>query len=134
MTGSVEMKDFTKKREPVWFRINGVDLRAKPAVGMATVQRVMTVNESLKSGTEADKLSKLAELFGLLLHSGSVDAFNTVMADEDDPVDTDQLTDMLNYVMEKQGLRPTQPSTESSKSPSNGPLGTPGEDGVSPVA
>ncbi len=132
MTSPVEMKSFTKKREPVWFEINGVELRAKPAIGMATAQRVMNLNDALKNGSEGEKLEKLSELFGLLLHSTSVEAFTKVIADEDDPVDPGQLTDMLNYVMEKQGLRPTQPSTESSGSPNSGQPGTPGEDGASP--
>jgi hypothetical protein len=128
------MKDFTKKREPIWFRINGVALRAKPAIGMATVQRAMNLNESLSSSAGGEKLAKLSELFGILLHRDSLADFERVVADEDDPVDPSQLADMLHYVMERQGLRPTQPLPESSGSPLNGQPGTHGADGVLPVA
>lgn len=134
MTGDVEMRDFSKKREPIRFRINGAELTAKPAIGMATVQRVIRLNEEMAQASGSEKLARLSDLFGMLLHSKSKDAFDAVLADEDDPVDADQLLEMLNFVMEKQGLRPTVPSSASSESPDDGKPGTPGADGVSPVA
>jgi hypothetical protein len=128
------MKSFTKKREPIWFEINGVELRAKPAVGIATAQQAMNVKDELNKATGGEQLGKIVEMFGMLLHSSSKEAFAAVVSDEDEPVDPEQLVDMLHYVMERQGLRPTQQYSESSESPPNGQPGTHGEDGVSPEA
>lgn len=131
MSDEVEIRDFSKKRVAIEFKINGVTLRAKPAIGMATAQRVLHLREAMKNATDGGKLAKLGELFAALLHSDSHADIGRILADEDNPVDPEQLTDMINYVMEKQGLRPTQPSSESSGSPDSGEPGTRGEDGAS---
>lgn len=131
MADNADLKDFSKKRERIEFKINGVVLRAKPAIGLTTAQRVVDMRDKMNATTGGEKLALLDELFVALLHSASHADIRAVLADEDDPVDPEQLSDMINYVMEKQGLRPTVPSSESSESSSNGELGTRGEGGAS---
>jgi hypothetical protein len=133
MSDQVELKDFSRKREPIEFMLNGVKLKAKTALGLTSMQRVIALKDRLGAATE-DKLSVFEDIFAVLLHKDFVGAFSALVADEDDePVDIAQLNDIMVYVMERQGLRPTQPSGKSSESSPAGEPGTPSTDGASPA-
>ncbi len=133
MSDQVELKDFSRKREPIEFMLNGVKLKAKTALGLTSMQRVIALKDRLGAVTE-DKLSVFEDIFSILLHKDYVNTLATLLADEDDdPVDISQLNDIMVYVMERQGLRPTQPSGKSSGSSGDEELGTPSTGGVSPA-
>ncbi len=134
MTDEVDFKDFTKKRPEIAFGINGVKLYARPKLGIKTIQKIARLRISLASADDGEKFDRIVDMFALLLRPDSLAVFTELMDDPEDEVDGDDLTAMMNYVMERQGLRPTQPSSESSTSSPSGQPGIPGADGASPVA
>lgn len=55
-----------------------------------------------------------ADLFRLILNDESITVFLARMRDRDNPISLTQVTDILPWLMEKYGMRPTGPSESSS--------------------
>lgn len=133
MTDEVIVKDFSKKRPRVVLRVDGEEYEARSALGLRTLQRVQAIQRRFKD-PELDKIDLFAEMFGVLLKTEDAARFKVKLADEDEPIDPDQLNDMVGYIMERNGGRPTEESTASADGSSNEVSGTPSTGGASPDA
>jgi hypothetical protein len=118
------MKDFSKVRKPLQFRIDDDVFDASPAI---PAQVLIDFTEQI---TDADptkmspkqQVSLLAGMLEIVLMPKSLRRFKERMADIENPVELSQINDVVEWLFEEYGLRPT---TESSSSSNGGsPPGT----------
>ncbi len=122
-----EIRDFTIKRDPIQFRIDDDVFRAPAIVSPITLKRIATLHASIGNVTEADTdavvglLDKVGEMFRTLLPGASGVRFADRLASEEEPIGLlDQALPVLYYLLERYGLRPTQPSLSSPDSETDG--------------
>lgn len=133
MTDEVIVKDFSRNRPKIFLQLDGEQYEARSAIGLPTLQRVQAIQRKYKD-PEADKAGMFAEMFDVLLKTADAERFRVKLADEDEPVDAEQLQEMVAYVMERNGGRPTGESSASADGSSVVEPGTPFTGGVSPDA
>jgi hypothetical protein len=122
---STRFKDFSKKREPVEFKIDD-DLFVAPSIlPIPTMQELAEVAESIKTETNNSELfKKVTGIFDAVLTDASAARFRERVASKEEPVDIEQLIDIMLWLLEEYGLRPTQPSSDSSAGAPSGTSGT----------
>lgn len=103
--------DFTRKRPAVQFRLNGQLFTAVSAVPA----QVMIDFASKFAGmdpatvTPQQQLSAFSEVLEVVLPKESLDRLNAMLRDKEtpDPVDLEQVDQIIGFLFEKYGLRPT---------------------------
>lgn len=128
-------RDFTKKRARVHFDLNGENFECRKALTPKNLQLAMRAFRSVKTEFELaaaagvteenapDLLSKISNVMIHFLKLESFDRFNALLQEDEpeEPVDTVQLMEILQWVLEKTAGRPTPPSSDSTPtSPSDG--------------
>lgn len=128
---SVNFKDFKKKRRDIYFT-NGPDERydCVPALSLPAIQDIAKLSEGFTIETAVDHF---VEFFNTVLVEESAQRFEHKMrTDKIDPIDQEQALDMMLWVLEQYGVRPTQPSSGTSDSSPTDDGGTSSEVGASP--
>lgn len=97
------------------------------------MQDLVKVTKNMGAMSDSGDYSGIAEIFNELLVPQSAARFTQRLnAKGDDGIDVkSQLLPILNYVLEKFGLRPTQPSSDSSTGSLTETDGIPSTDGSS---
>ena len=114
----VVFKDFTKERKRVVFRLGSQEFEAFPVLPVPVTQRLVQTANSLK-GAEADEsaLSAVLDIFNQVLRKESALRFASLINAEDensDVVDLIDVMDVMTWLMEVYGKRPTVASSDSS--------------------
>lgn len=113
------MKDFTRKRERVTFTIDGDTFEAAPALPGQTLTEFARRFADVGSASAEDRLGIITDALSMVLLPDSSALFTKRFSDLENPIELDQASDVLIWLMEQYGLRPTQPSSVSaSGSPS----------------
>jgi len=122
-------KDFTRKRERITFTIDHDTFEAAPALPGQTLTEFARKFSDAGSAPAEDKLRIITDALSMVLLPESAKLFTERFADLEWPIELDQASDILIWLMEQYGLRPTQPfSPSASGSPSLEP-GTSSTDG-----
>lgn len=137
----VEIVDFSFSPKPIRFTMDGDTFNCHPILGLGAMQQLVNV---VKTGIKFDDddpakanetLDKLVKIFEVLMMPESAELFKKrLMGDpkSGQPLDLKhQVMPSLHYVMERHGLRPTQPSSDSS---SGSPEETDGTDSTAGVS
>lgn len=126
MTDSVRFKDFSKKREPIVFTIDGDEFSAFPMIPVPVLQEVVQIQRGKGDADKLDVVERGLRVLDLLLDGPSAERLRARMASRDlaEAVDFDQVSQIISWLMEVHTGRPTRPSSESSE-PS--PTGEPGQ-------
>lgn len=131
---STRFKDFSKKREPVEFKIDDDLFVAPPVLPIPTMQELAETAESIKTEkNNAALFAKITSIFDAVLTDTSARRFRERISSKEEPVDIEQLVDIMLWLLEEYGLRPTQPSSDSSSgalSVTSGTLSTAGAPSV----
>ena len=133
MTDNVNFKDFKKARKAIYFT-NGPEERydCVPALGLPSMQEIAALAAGFTIETAVDHF---VMFFNTVLQPESAVRFEAKMrSDKLDPIEHDQALDIMFWILEQYGLRPTQPSSVSSDGSPTDDGGTPSEAGVSEVA
>lgn len=110
-----EIKDFSRTREQVAFTIDGDKFEAAPAIPAETLAEFVVRYSDAGEATDArTQLEILAGVLELVLLPDSYTLLKQRMRDRERPVELDQLDDIITWLTEKYGLRPTQESPDSS--------------------
>lgn len=108
-------KDFSRPRERVAFTIDGDTFEAAPAIPAEILAEFATRYEDAGEAEGAKaQYQMLVTVLDLVLVPDSCALLQARMRDRERPVDLDQLNDIVIWLMEQYGLRPTQPSPSSS--------------------
>lgn len=109
-----EMKDFTRARDQIRFRIDGDVFEACPAIpAEILLEFAARYEDAAKIEGAALQYEALSGVLKLVLLETSYSVLSKRLRDRNHPVDMDQLNDIVVWLMEQYGARPTQLSLES---------------------
>lgn len=125
MTDSTGPKDFSRPRKRIAFTIDGEQYEAAPAVPAETfVEFAVRFADLNDSDTWAENYRALNAALELVLLPESFERLAAHFTDKQHPVELDQMADIVMWLLEEYGLRPTRPSSPSSDGPPNPEPGT----------
>ena len=124
----VRFKDFTKKRVPVFFNIEGERFDCAPAVPIDDLQEMVKGFGEVTAENIADALRAF---FEKVMDEATAARLSSMMKDKKNPLDMEQAKEIMEWLLEVYSLRPTEPSSESSTGSATDGGGTPSGDGLS---
>lgn len=111
----VNYRDFTKAKKSVEFQIDDDMFVAPKVLPIPVLQQLAGAADALKTNTSTvAALSQIVEIFDIVLIDSSAVRLRERINSKEEPVDLEQLTDILFWLLEVYGLRPTQSSSDSS--------------------
>lgn len=127
-------RDFSRKRTPITFTIDGDVFEAAPRLPADTfVEFVTLYNDRVSADTLAQQLALLKQAIELVLLPESWERFSARLKDKARPIDDDQISDVVLWLLEEYGLRPTQPSQPASDGPTSPEPGTSSTESTQPA-
>lgn len=121
-----EVKDFSKSSALIKFTMDGDEFIAPARI---PAQTLIDFTKMLDNGGAERTLEQTIETFKatirLVLMPESAALFESRMADASNPIDFEQINQVVPWLMEKYGLRPTEPSENSSDGQVSQESGTP---------
>jgi hypothetical protein len=109
-----EMRDFSKKRKDITFRVDEDVFQAArgvPAEVLLDFAREFAGMDV--SATVDQQLKAFRSLLDVVLLPESLERFNARMRDRENPIEIDQVEDIVTWLMEEYGLRPTEAPSSS---------------------
>lgn len=128
------MKDFTRARERIEFAIDGDLFEAAPALPGKTLTEFAKRFADISTTDLSDRLDVFADALSMVLLPDSNAMFQKRFEDLANPIELDQASEVIMWLLEQYGLRPTQPSSPSSSGPPSPASGTKSTDGAQPQA
>lgn len=110
----VEFKDFSRPPRQVKFQVGGQSYEALPALPIGLAMDLASLAQTLGTGDVTSKIGAMWELFEALLQDDGGQRFKQQAYDKRDPLDLPQTLNVMNWLLEVYGLRPTGPSSDSS--------------------
>lgn len=111
-----EIKDFTKQRKKLVFRIDDDEFEAAAAIPAEVMiqfaERFTSVDPTKM--TPKDQVGLFRDMLEIVLLPESMSTMRKRMADPRQPVDIEQLDSIITWLFEEYGMRPTQASSSSS--------------------
>lgn len=104
------VKDFSRKRKQIRFRVDDDVFEAAPAIPAEVLTQFVVKFSDVDNLPVLQRVEALAEVLKMILKPESFSRFRERMSDPESPIDIDQLNDVIEWLMEQYGQRPTQPS------------------------
>jgi hypothetical protein len=125
IAGPPAAKDFTRKRKNLDFTIDDDRFSAAPMLpGDVFAEFVTLYNSTAETETYQQQHDLLKRALELALMPDSWERFAARLSDKTRPIDDDQMSDVVLWLLEQYGLRPTEPSSPSSDGPASPESGT----------
>lgn len=118
------MKDFTRAHVPIVFTIDGDKFDAIPAIPAQTLMDMTTAFESMDGEDAVESMKAMQTVLEKFLMPASLRRFTERMASQEEPIEFPQVSDVIFWLMEQYGMRPTQPSSASADGQPNPEPGT----------
>jgi hypothetical protein len=128
------VKDFSRKRERLVFRIDDDIFEAATALPGKTLARFAARFADIEHTPIDKQLDAFADALGMVLLAESNALFQKRLDDLENPIELEQASDVIQWLLEKYGLRPTEPSSDSSTGPASPEPGTSSTDAPQPQA
>lgn len=126
-------RDFTKKRKRLDFTIDGETFDAAVALpGDVYAEFVALYNKTGEVESYQEQHDLLKSALQLALLEESWERYAIRLKDKTRPIEDDQTADVVLWLLEEYGLRPTQPSPSSSDGPASPESGTPSTESTQP--
>lgn len=123
--GPPATRDFTRPRKRLNFTIDDDEFEAAAALpGDVFAEMVALHDSAADAQTFQDQHDLLKQALRIALLPESWERFAARLKDKQRPIDDDQSSDVVIWLMEEYGVRPTQPSQPSSDGPSSPESGT----------
>lgn len=128
-------RDFTKKRKNLDFVIDGDKFFAAPVLpGDVFAEFVTLYNSTADVEAYQQQHDLLKRALELALMPESWERFAARLKDKANPIDDDQMGDVVLWLLEEYGMRPTRPSQPSSDGPASPESGTSSTENTQPEA
>lgn len=109
------VKDFGRARKPIPFNVDVDQFQAAVALPAEVfVEFTTKFANAEESDTWAENYGHLRDALELVLLEESFTRLNARFRDKERPVELEQMADIIMWLLEQYGLRPTQPSSDSS--------------------
>lgn len=131
-TADAPVKDFTRKRKRLQFRIDDDIFEAATALPGKTLAAFAVRFTDIEKVPVAQQLDVFAEALGMVLLPESNALFQKRLDDLTQPIELEQASDVVTWLMGEYGHRPTQPSSVSSAGQPNPASGTSSTDAQQP--
>lgn len=126
---TARMKDFSRSRERIEFVIDGDVFEAAPALPGKTLTEFARRFADVADTDLSDRLDVFADALNMVLLPDSAALFTKRFEDLANPIELDQASEVIMWLLEQYGLRPTQPSLSSADGSPNLESGTNSTDG-----
>ncbi len=128
------LKDFSRPRTRVRFAVDGDVFDAPPVIPAQVLMEFASRSKAAADAGSLDqRLAVVLDTLETILMPESYALLSARIRDKDRPVGLEQLNDILEWLLEQYGLRPTRPSGDSSDGSPNPESGTPSTEST-PVA
>jgi hypothetical protein len=107
------VKDFSRARKRLVFRIDDDLFEAATALPGRTLAAFATRFADIQETPVAQQLNVFADALGMVLLPDSNALFQKRLDDLTNPIELEQASDVIVWLMEAYGLRPTEPSSPS---------------------
>lgn len=109
-----ELKDFSAPSRELKFKIDGDVFHAVPDIAGGLLIDFAVHAQSLGEAELQSQPAIFEQMFDLVLFDESAKLFSERMRDKNRPITLKQAMDVVTWLMEQYGMRPTQPSETSS--------------------
>lgn len=114
-SGPKAARDFSRKRKRLNFTVDGEEFEATPGLPGDIYAEFVTIYTSTSEGkTYQEQHDALKQALSLVLLDESWARFEARLRDKTRPIDDDQMSDVVLWLLEEYANRPTQPSQPSS--------------------
>lgn len=117
-TDEINIKDFTRKPRKSFFRIDDDVFQIRTKRSLPLLQSLVHISKNMKTViAETGDYEAILEIFDKVLVPASARVLRerVMSEDEDEAIDVEeQLVPIMHYILEEFGIRPTQPSSDSS--------------------
>lgn len=120
-----DIRDFTKQRDDISFRVDDDVFHAARGVPAEVLMDFASQFSGMSLATPVDEqLKAFRGVFELVLLPESLERFNVRMRDRANPIDIEQCEQIITWLMERYGLRPTELPSSSPGGPQSPVTGT----------
>lgn len=126
------IKDFTRKRERLVFRIDDDTFEAATAIPGDMLTEFATRYADIGSAPVEQQLAVMKDALSLVLLPESHAQFTKRLSDLEHPIELEQTVEVVQWLMEVYGNRPTQPSSPSASGQPSPESGTNSTDAQPP--
>jgi hypothetical protein len=128
------VRDFTRQPKVIEFRIDDDVFRCHPRLpAQVLIDFAVEADAMGDSPTGEQGIRAMLGVLEATLSAEQYRRFRDRMKDPVNPIDFEQVNEVVPYIMESYGLRPTTPSEESSDGPSSPGPGTSSTESTRPV-
>ena len=128
MTDEVEIKDFSYDSVTIPFRIGEDVFHAHPDIPLSVVGQISKLTDVRGTLEKENGVNVITDVFAEFLQDASGELFRQRVHEK--KIGVKKITEILPWILEKYGLRPTQPSSDSPSGLGDGETGTSSTDGV----
>lgn len=136
MVADETVKDFSRPADPIKFRVDKDVFTAAPVLPAYVALELAELAQKVKGDNDvsaADRFAIFSGLFEKVLFDDDQKKFVDRMRDVHNPISVNQLTDIMMWLLERYGLRPTEQSPDSSPGSGDQATGPTSMDGVSHI-
>jgi hypothetical protein len=108
------MKDFTRIRKPIEFTIDNDRFDAVSAIPAHVLMDMTTEFQAMDEGDPNEAIQAMMKVLELFLMPASYTRFTDRMKDKQEPIEFPQVQEVIFWLLEEYGMRPTQQSSDSS--------------------
>lgn len=128
------MKDFTRQPRVIEFQIDDDVFRCHPRLPAQVLMDFAIKSDQMGDNPTGEQgMQAMIDVLQATLMPDHYTRFRERMRDAANPIEMDQISEIVPWIMEQYGLRPTEPSNSSLDGPSSQAPGTSSTENTSPV-
>jgi hypothetical protein len=108
------VRDFTPKRKSLVFRVDNDVFSAVAALPALLAMEFASSSEEFEKASATERVVLLRSMFNLILEDDSVERFFERLSNKADPIDTQTMFEIIDWLMGEYGQRPTESPSGSS--------------------
>lgn len=129
MAGEVVIRDFTVRDTTIKFKIYDHTFEAAPEMPLGVLQAIAKL-QNVRQAIEDEGMEALLDVLDMFILDDSMAVIRRMVDDKRQPFGVRHMQEIIPWLLEQYGLRPTQPSSPSSDGSADGETGISGTDGV----